>query len=196
MKLSTFEKIQLHLFDDEIPQHQIQFTPHEIVVRDRYRKVFTFWLDKPTLSDKKIMHFLINEFGISNTQAYRDIPNIKILLGNVRNAEKAWQRYKLLYMIDETYQLAKEKRNPIAMAAVIDKLGKYNNLDKEDAIALPYEDIVPQNFDATGDVSVLGIKPIPYLREKQTALRKKYQSTNIQDVQFTDVTNDEEESLL
>ncbi|MBN2747352.1 MAG: hypothetical protein JXR34_11560 [Bacteroidales bacterium] len=191
MKLNTFEKIQLYLFDDDIPQHEIQLLPHEIEIRDRYRQIFTFWLDKPTLSDKKIIQYMISEVGLSRTQAYRDLPNVKILLGNVRNAEKAWQRFKLSYMIDETYQLAKDKHNPIAMAAVIDKLGKYMQLDKEEAEKLPYGDIVPQNFEPTSDVSVLGIKPIPNLREKQAAMRKKYKQTNIEDVEFIDVTGND-----
>lgn len=182
---STFDKIQKYLFDDNIPLHEAQFTPHELQVRDRYRNVFVYWIGKPTLSEKKVVQYIQHEYGLSQTQAYRDIMSIKILLGNVKNAAKEWHRYKLITMVDETYQIAKDKRNLMAMAAVIDKFGKYTQLDKEEGEKIPYDEIVPQNFEPTGDVSVLGIKPIKNLRQKQAEMRKKYGGTTIEEAEFT-----------
>ncbi len=187
----TFNKIQKYLFDDDIPITEIQFTPHELEIRNRYRHIFTYWLEKSTLSDKKIVQYIMHEFGLSKTQAYRDLLSIKVLLGNVKNAAKEWHRYKLLQMVDETYQLAKDKRNPVAMAAVIDKLGKYTQLDKEDQERIPYDEIVPQNFEPSGDVSVMGIKPIKNLKEKQKAMRKKYSGTLIEDIEYTEAQSDD-----
>lgn len=189
----TFDKIQKHLFDDDIPLHEIQLSAHELVIRDRYRHIFTYWLEKPTLSDKKIVQYIQHEFGLSKTQAYRDMLSVKILLGNVKNASKDWHRYKLLSMVDETYQMAKDKRNPVAMAAVIDKLGKYTQLDKEDQERIPYDEIVPQNFDPTDDVSVLGIRPIKNLRQKQAEMRKKYGGSRIEEAEYEMLENEKDE---
>jgi hypothetical protein len=183
--LTLFEKLQMHLFNDEndLPPERI-FTKQELVIRERYMNVFTFWLDKPTLSDKKIIQYMITNLGISKRQAYYDVDKIKVLLGNVRNATKEWQRYKLISMLDRAYELAEVKKMPIAMIMAADKLGKYTNLDKEDALHIPYDEIVPQSFEPTGDVSVLGIQPIPDLKERQRQMREKYGSTMIEETSY------------
>lgn len=191
--LTFFDKLQVYLFDDnhDLPADKM-FSEHELEMRRRYQAVFTYWLDKPTLSDKKIIQFMTTSLGLSKPQAYRDMANIKILLGNVRNAAKEWQRYKLIAMLDKAYELAEIRKNPMAMIQAADKLGKYTNLDKEDSQHIPYDEIVPQSFEPTGDVSVLGIEPIPNLRERQQRLREKYGSTLIEDATYDEPVDDEE----
>jgi hypothetical protein len=188
-KLSTFDKIQLYLYDDNtnIPAAH-QFSDSEIEIKKRYAAVFTFWIDKPTLSDKKIINYMISELDLSKSQAYRDLYNIKILLGNVRNATKEWQRYKLIAMLDKAYEFAEKKKDAKSMILAADKLGKYTQLDKEDAIKIPYDEIVPQNFDITPDVSVLDLVPIENLQEVQSKMRKKYGGALIEDAEIIDET--------
>lgn len=190
--LTFFDRLQLHLFDDEhdMPAETI-FSPYELEIRRRYMTVFTYWLEKPTLSDKKIIQFMITSLGLSKSQAYRDLPNIKLLLGNVRNAAKEWQRYKLITMLDKAYEFAEAKKNPMAMIMAADKLGKYTNLDKEEGDRIPYDEIVPQSFEPTGDVSVLGITPLPNLKERQRKLREKYGSTLIEEATYQLLNDDD-----
>ena len=73
---------------------------------------------------------------------------------------------------------------------------KYNRVDLEDEQAVPYDLIVVQPFTATNDPSVLGIKPIPNLREKIRMLLNKYRAENmdIEDIEFEEA--DLEESTL
>lgn len=184
-KLTLFDRIQLHLFDDndKLPDH-IRFSENELVIKKRYLTVFTFWLEKPTLSDKKIVQFMVSNLGFSKSQAYRDISKIKILLGNVRNANKEWQRYKLIAMLDKAFELAEARKNPDAMIKAAHVLGKYTQLDKEEAQAIPYDEIVPQSFEPTGDISVLGIEPMKDLKERQRRLREKYGSTKIEEAAY------------
>jgi hypothetical protein len=88
------------------------------------------------------------------------------------------------------------------MAAVADKMGKYNQLDKPDAEPLPFDEIVPQIFEPTDDPSVLGIKKDPDIRKKKQKMLEKYSAEiEIIDVPFEDITDEsevetEEESLL
>ena len=184
-KMTLFDRLQLHLFDenDNIPEH-IRFSEKELEIKKRYVTVFTFWLDKPMLSDKKIIQFMTSNLGMSKTQAYRDIDKIKILLGNVRNANKEWQRYKLIAMLDKAYEMAEAARNSMAMIKAAQVLGKYTQLDKEETAAIPYDEIVPQSFEPTGDVSVLGIQPIKDLKDRQKKLREKYGSTLIEEASY------------
>ena len=187
VKLTTFEKIQLYLFDDadKIPSYH-EFTDAELKLKNRYARVFSFWIEKPTLSDKKIINYMIYEMGMSRSQAYRDIHNVKVLLGNVRNATKEWHRYKLIAMLDKAYEFAERNRDAKGMIMAADKLGKYTQLDKEDTQKIPYDEIVPQPFEITDDVSVLGLKPIENLKEKQRKMREKYGAALIEDAEIVD----------
>ena len=185
--LSFFERIQLYLYDDnsKIPLHH-QFTDKQLVIKKRYSTAFSYWIDKPTLSDKKVASFIVNEFGISPIQAYRDLIKVKILLGNVRNASKEWQRFKVIAMLDRAYELAERTKDPKSIILAADKLGKYTMLDKEDIQKIPYDEIVPQNWEITGDVTVMGLKPIDDLEAKQKKMREKYGGTLIEEAVLLD----------
>ena len=189
-KLTFFEKLQLYLFDDEnsIPSRH-SFSQKEWEIKKRYSTVFSYWIDKPTISEKKIVQFIENEFSLSKSQAYNDLQDVKLLIGNVRNATKEWQRFKMIAMLDKAFELAERKNDPKSMIMAADKLAKYTQLDKEDPQKIPYDEIVPQNFDITGDVTVLGIEKIPDLNERQIKLRKKY-SITVEDVDI--ITDDKQ----
>lgn len=195
-----FEKMQLYLFDDPKDLDKIDFTEKELELKKRYMTVFTYWFDKPTLSEKKIIDFMIRDLGVARTQAYRDLHKIKILLGNVRNASKEWHRYKVIAMLDKAYELAELRNDAMAMISAADKLAKYTQLDKEEGEKIPYDQIVPQSFEPTGDVSVLGLEPINNLAERQRKLREKYGGQPVEEAvvieQTTDGNNGEEEGLL
>lgn len=140
----------------------------------RYRALFTLSLERPSIPDIELRDFLMNEFGIGQTQAYRDIANIRTLLGNVQNAGKEWVRY----MVNETMKKAIEDAKSMGakgiklMIMAADKLGKYNRLDKDDSIEIPWEEILPQTIEPTTDPTVLGIKP---LENKEKAIRDMYE---------------------
>lgn len=190
-KMTLFDRLQLYLFDDEtnIPSHHL-FSEKELEIKKRYIAVYTFCIDKPTLSDKKVISFMTSELKLSKSQAYRDLPNIKILLGNVRNASKEWQRYKLIAMLDKAYEIAEKRKDAKAMILAADKLGKYTQLDKEDTQRIPYNEIVPQPFEPTDDVRVLGLDPIENLIERQRRLREKYGGVLVEDISFESVENE------
>jgi len=190
-KLTFLEKVQLYLFDDpdKIPSYH-QFTEHELKVKKRYSLIFSYWLDKPTLSERKLINYLVNEHSYSKSMAYKDVGTVKVLLGNVRNATKEWQRYKLIAILDRAIELAEAKKDVKNMILAADKLGKYTQLDKEDSIRIPYDEIVPQNFEITGDVSVLGIEPIPNLQERQKRMREKYTGGTVEDAEILSETKD------
>ena len=74
---------------------------------------------------------------------------------------------------------------------------KYNRIDLEDEVAVPYDLIVVQPFTATDDPSVLGIKPLPRLQERIQELLHKYQAENIdiEDIEYEEADL-EEQSLF
>jgi hypothetical protein len=194
-----FEKMQMYLFDDPKDLEKVQFTEKELELKKRYMTVFTYWFDKPTFSEKKIIDFMIRDLGVARTQAYRDLHKIKILLGNVRNASKEWHRYKVIAMLDRAYELAESRNDATAMISAADKLAKYTQLDKEEGEKIPYDQIVPQTFEPTTDVSVLGLEPITNLKERQEKLRLKYGGQPVEEaviIEQTDGNDGKEKDLL
>jgi hypothetical protein len=85
-------------------------------------------------------------------------------------------------MILESYQIAKRRKDTKAMVQAATNYAKFNRVDLEDEMTMPYDEIVVQPFTATEDVSVLGLKPIPNVYERIEKLRKEF-LRDIQDVE-------------
>lgn len=148
-------------------------TEAERIRLKRYRSAFTLSLENPSIPDTELCNFLIQEFGISRSQAYVDLGNIRVLLGNIKNAGKEWVRYlvneELKSVIEEARDLGKKGLDKRINAAAV--LARYNRLDKEDQPELPWEELVPQPIEPTSDPTVLKIKP---LSNKEETIRKLY----------------------
>jgi len=76
-------KMHDHLFAPKNKQLEV-FSDVELKVVTRFRAAATKWYDDPWMTESDIRNFLMNEYEISETQAYRDIPKIKYLFGPVR----------------------------------------------------------------------------------------------------------------
>jgi hypothetical protein len=168
----NLDKFHDVLFKDFDEQKHLNLSEQKQLMR--FRAAFTMSLENPSIPDTVLRDYLIEEFGISTTQAYADIGNVRILLGNVRNAGKEWVRY----LVNETLKKAIEDARALGSKGIVlaimaaDKLGKYNRLDREDAETLPWEEIVPVPIEPTSDPTVLGIKP---LENKEEVIRNMYE---------------------
>ncbi len=158
----------------------IELTPKENELKVRYMDLYTQMLSHPFKTESKLVNYLEETYDLSASQSYRDIAAVKTLLGDVKNAGKEFQRYAAIEMIKKGFELVNDetadrldiKRGEVMIRAGM-ALGKVTRLDKEDVEKLPWDEIVPQNFEITGDVSVLGHKKIPDLEERKAKLRKE-----------------------
>ncbi len=189
------QKLHKHLFDDRNDLPQV-FDKREQDIVIRYRAAFTKWISEPHLRDIKIINYLCAEYDISERQAYRDLSDIKALIGNVRNASQEFQRFRASEMILKGYEIAKdassnmEVKQAMAMIRAGEALVKVHKLDKDGLDNIPWDDIIPIELEPTTDVSVMNRKKIENLAELQAKLRKKYGSAPVEDVPFTYVSND------
>lgn len=191
-KITTLEKIQKVLFADidDIREKnetgQITLSPAEERKLVQYRAAFTYWLEKPELSDKKISEFLQSSFNISPAPAYEIVFALKTILGNVRNASKEWQRYTVIEMAKKSFALAETKEDYKAMALAASVIGKFTKLDKNENEEIPYEQIIPPSFEPSSEISILDPKlKIENLTEKRRKLREKYKGNyEIQDAEI------------
>jgi len=187
-KSKAFENIHDSIFRKD--QKLVVLNEEEKKIKIRWEAAFTKWLDEPALTTKAMVSFLMSTYGISKRMAYYDINSVLLLLGNVTNASKEWHRFVAMDMIKKGYALVEQAdgsldvKRGLAMIRAGEALGKVTRLDKSDGDPIPYGEIVPQSFEPTGDISVLGIKPIDNLKERQEKLRQKYGATNIEDAQI------------
>jgi hypothetical protein len=181
METSFIKKLHIHLFasKDEIPN---LFTVKEQEMILRYRAAFTKWLTEPHLRDAQMVDYLVNKFGISRSQSYTDMNNIKILIGSVTMAGKEFQRYRANEMILLGFQLAEKAKNTLDVRKAMtlikagEVLAKVHKLEMNDPEPSKWEDIIPLELEPTTDVSVIGRKKIENLDQLKKKLRVKYGS--------------------
>lgn len=81
------------------------------------------------------------------------------------------------------------------MERVAASYAKYNRVDMEDEMTMPYDDIVIQPFCATLDVRVLGLEPIPdaynYIARLTKELSRDFR--DIDDVEFEEADLEEKQ---
>lgn len=173
--ITTFDKIQKYLFSDRKLSKSF-LTEDEIIVLDRYAMTFVYWYNNPALTDKQIQNYLVRTFGLNPATAIQDTPYIKALLGNVKSASKEYYRYIVVEMCKEAYQLAKNRNPPDAKGMVMaaDKLGKYTRIDQDDIDTLPWEKLIPPNFEPTDNLSVLDISTDADFENRMKKLKSKY----------------------
>lgn len=190
-------KLHDHLFSNKQTQLEI-FTDKELEVVARYKAAVTKWYDDPWMTDFEIRTFLMNEFDISESQAYRDIPKIKYLFGNVNFTAKEFYRMRANKLIEEARDEIEQAETNLEVNKALAKIkaaiayGKNNKLDKEDKFMPLWDDIQIPDYAPTSDVSVIkGLKPIPNLEEKKRLLRVELGiAQQIVDVDFETVKDD------
>ena len=187
---ANLDKFHDVLFNDFDEQQHLTLTEQDQL--KRYRAAYSQSLENPSLPDSKLRDFLINEFGISQTQAYYDIANIRILLGNVRNAGKEWVRYLVNETLKEAIIACKNNKKWKEVILATNVLGKYNKLDKEDATEFPWEEILPIPIEPTNDVTVLKVKPLANKEEEIRKMYEKYKGEiDIEDIGYEEVDHEQ-----
>lgn len=187
-------KMHEHLFSPKATQLEV-FSDKELEVVTRFRAAVSKWYDDPWLEEMEIRNFLMNQFNISESQAYRDIPKIKYLFGNVNFTAKEFYRMRANKLIEEarseidTAETMLDIHRAQAKIKASMAYGKNNKLDKEDKFMPLWDDIQIPDYSPTSDVSVLeGLKPIPDLEKKKQQLRVEMGlAQEIIDVPFEDV---------
>ena len=190
-ELTVYDKIQKHLFEDTETALK-HLTSTELEVKRRVMLSISKLMDNPMLPDKELVHFLMFGCGgqcekIGQSQAYRDIAAIRNILGNIKLSSKAWYRYIIIEGAKEGFDIAREKGDGKAMAACLDKIGKYTRADKEDD-PFDFSQMLPPSFEPTDDVSVMeGFEKMENLedeRKKFRALFTKNMKNRAEDIKI------------
>ncbi len=183
-KQQTFEMCRIHLYDDETKLLHLATEQRNRL--KRIRSAYTLWNDYPNKKPREIIDHLIHFFEVEKSQAYEDVRIIQELLGEINKASKDWHRFKFNNMVHKAFEIAELKQDADAMQKAANTYAKFNQLDKEEVTAVPWEDIIPQLFEPSEDPTLLGIKPIKNIRERIDYLKNKF-NQDIQDVTYEDI---------
>ncbi len=185
-KEKTIDICHRHLFDDVDTMRKANVSTQIINRIKRIRSIYTTWNDYPMKKDKEMRDRLVAEFGISQSEAYEDISIIKQILGDVNSATKAWHRFRFVSMINEAFEIARLKKKESSIERIAATYARYTQLDKEDALEFPWEDIIPDVIEPSSDPTLIGIKPVPNIQQKIADLKKKYEA-EIEDIDFVEI---------
>jgi len=88
---------------------------HQLAKRERIEAVYRMlleWQDQIAIVEK-----METVFGVSRTQAYRDIQHTQFIFGSNKKANKEFKRHMAEQMALKTFNIAKDKNDAKAMAS-------------------------------------------------------------------------------
>lgn len=190
---SALDACKLDLFssDEELrAKYPVAFAERVMRIRDMYN----YWLSNPSMKDRQLRDQIMSRYDVSQSCAYSDIAIIHQLAPLVASNSRDFHRVRYNEMILETYAMAKARKDTKTMERAATSYAKNNRVDMEDEMAMPYEDIVPQPFCATLDVTVLGLPAIPDVYNHIDKLTKELSRdfADITDVDFEEVDLEED----
>ncbi|MBO4722703.1 MAG: hypothetical protein J5629_07200 [Muribaculaceae bacterium] len=189
---STIEICRADLFTAK-SELELRYTENVVARIMRIREEYNWFLSNPDSKDRQFVETAMARHGIEKSAAYADLKVVKALLPHLASATRDFHRYRYNEMILETFQMAKKRKDTKTMEKAASSYAKFNRVDLEDEQVVPYDMIVVQPFTATDDPTVLGIKPIPNIREKIRMLLNKYRAENIdiEDIEFEEADLEE-----
>lgn len=159
---SILDSCKLDLFSDESEiKDKYPLAMAERILR--IREMYNYWLSSPSIRDRQLRDTIMSRYEVSQSTAYADINILHQLIPMLSPKSRDFHRVRFNEMTLETYAKAKALNDARSMAMAAANYAKYNRVDLEDEMSMPYEDIVPVPFRPTLDPTVLGIKPIPDL---------------------------------
>lgn len=184
-------KVDLLASDDELRDKY----PHALAERImRLREMYNYWLANPSMKDRQLRDAIMSRYDVSQSSAYSDISIIHQLVPLLSRKSRDFHRARANEMLLETYAMAKARKDTKTMERAAASYAKYNRVDLEDEMTMPYDEIAIQPFCATLDVRVLGIEPIPDAYNYIDKLTKELSRDlrDIADVEFEDVDLEED----
>lgn len=191
-KPKTLEKYRQALFEEN---GTVGLSVAEADKVERYRSIYSIWINNPSLSRARLRDFIKNEYPtLSNSQIYRDLNDIHILLGSVQNAN----RTHIQFIVNETLMdligdIKDKGKYYKELIMAVDKLAKYNQLDKDAPEPVNWGEMVDFEIEPTSDPSGLGVKSQTD-EELDTLKAKLYKKAgDFEDVEFTELNQDDGE---
>ena len=163
-------------------------SPPELDKVLRVRAMYLWLMEKPSATDAEFVAEVCNRFRVSRPTAYADLSVLKTIIPDLSRTAREYQRWKSGDMLLETYRMAKIKGDTRTMEKAATSYIRLFRAD-DDREQIDLSDITPQPFIPTMDPTVLGIKPMPNLRERKRKLLEQMsrEVADIADIQAEEI---------
>ena len=186
-RTNAIELCREYLFEDaDSFRNKVSQADFDKIIR--CRAMYLWFIEQPHAKDAQFVSEICNRFKVSRPTAYSDLAVIKVLLPELSKTARTFHRWRALNMILETYATAKIKGDTRTMEKAASDYAKYTRID-DDSEEIDLSDIQPQPFVPTMDPRVLGIEPIPDLKERKQALLEKYtrEIADVKDISYEEI---------
>ena len=125
---SSFDKIYAYYKDAS----KYPLTEKQTKIKNRWLAAFTLRLNFH--SKEQAVNVLMEKYDVSRAQAYRYLKNGERLFGNVMKADRNGSLAILLEYSHKYFLMAVKAKDLKAIGKALDLMGKYSEIDKENAI--------------------------------------------------------------
>lgn len=186
----NLDEYQLHLFSSLEEMQERRLAQRTIDRLLRLRELYTSWRNFPAMSTKEVVQRDMQHHGVNQREAYDDVKIIKILMGNLEQESKEWQRLVFNRRSEEIYNEARRVKDYKTAEKANADYAKYNRLNDPDDIKIDPSAITPVRIEPTTDPTVIGINPPKNWRRKMEKLKAKWR-TEAQDTDFIEITDED-----
>lgn len=171
--IASVELVRANLFKTEAELVESGMGQKNVARIKALRAAFNMWTADPRLTDNEILHFLRDHSGKGLHACYNDLWALKAVIGDVAKNSKDYDRYLFRLKCEEGWEMARQKEDARAFAAVTAAFGKYTNLDKEEKAAAEFDKIVPAQFVIVADPSAAGFNVPDDIMARAKRLERK-----------------------
>lgn len=178
----AYEKFRKYLFapEEELEDAIIAKSERSRIIR--IRDTFIFWEHHPQLSDKDVVRYVQERWGITFQSALKDMAIIKTFIGDVNSVSRKYNEWLFRQRFEEAWTAARKSREQAsAMARLLAVFIKANQLDRPENETPDYTQIVPQSFEITPYPEDAGFERIPNVATRVRKLLSRY-SKEIDDI--------------
>lgn len=177
---SSLDKIRAYYADPK----KYELSPTLETVRKRLQHVMQLRLNY--WSKQKIVTYLKDHYDIEQAQAYADIRNSELLYGEINETSRKAKQAILYDFSFQFLQRARERGDLKAEAKALELLSKFGGLDEEDNL-----EFNPEKFEAVTPKLSISNKAMAKFMEMAMKGVVNLNDFNATDIDFEDVTNDE-----
>lgn len=195
-KPNALELAQTDLFTADAKLVEMKIPQNVIERLHRLRDMYNWCISNPDEPDRIFVQTEVARYpDLSKVTIYDDLKIVKTILPHLSKASRDYHRWRFNEMILETYAMAKKRKDTKTMEKAAASYAKYNRVDLEDELQIPYHLILVQPFTATDDPTVLGINPIPNVDDHIARMLEFYrkETLDIDDVEYEEADLEEDE---
>ncbi len=175
-----FETILASFLDES----SVELTPFQKTMKDRIMTSFSLLLNWH--SREQVSKVLMQQFGVSQATAYRDIGRALKIYGDINKASKEGMRYVIFEYNQQLLQMATKEKNLEQMGRALDRMIKLAELDKEESI-VNLDKLASMDIEVK--ISKSSERAIAGMIEKGVV---DLNSFEIQDVEYEEMETEEE----